>query len=475
MIGVPETIIPSKDEVNKESKSLIENVINDLGGVVFTVEAIDKTLEFAGIFFKKNKKYQFCINSLRRINPVIITGHKIFTSVKSYKDQQKHKYARQKKVQKILNIIGFGHLEEFELNTYNFDLGKEIFNWFASKPMTDNFKIVDFYNSEFDIVSSKCFDRGEYYILVEYKGEKSMIESEISIYNNQITVIESMIHTTSGRDKVQKIKSAIFSEFVNYFDTKNNVMEMNIKGLSTRPKIGFDYSINQFDVDGFKSEIIKTFEKGKKRGYILVGPPGVGKSTIIVKLENELPNIPIIYISSSSSSFKEDVINIFNFIRSISPCIVIFEDLDSYELSNKNDRLFGEFIEQMDSLKHNESVIIIATLNEPENIHTSLINRRGRFDKVFYIDYPKKDNEIINVMKNKYNKETGKDFPFDHIHSSTIKKIISNRFTHADICEVINSIIINDINLTQESIDGAVDGVIQTMRAISICEEKNEE
>jgi len=162
-------------------------------------------------------------------------------------------------------------------------------------------------------------------------------------------------------------------------------------------------------------------------------------------------------------------VNVFTFLRSISPCIAIFEDLDSYELQRKQDRIFGEFIEQMDSLKHTECVIVIATLNEPENVHPSLINRRGRFDKVYFVDFPKTEEEIINVMQNKYKKEFGTELPFRNLDKNIIDKIVKYKFSHADICEIIESMFINDIKIEKETLEESIDTIIQTMEAVSKC------
>jgi hypothetical protein len=70
----------------------------------------------------------------------------------------------------------------------------------------------------------------------------------------------------------------------------------------------------------------------KATNYMVVGDPGVGKSTVIIKLEEDLPEIPVVYISPTAITYREDVSNVFNFLRSISPCIAILEDLDGSEL-----------------------------------------------------------------------------------------------------------------------------------------------
>jgi adenylate kinase family enzyme len=472
------TNFSSEQEENNSNKpidkSLIGYVVHELGGVLFAVESIDKVLGFAGKAFRDNKFYQGSIKALRGMNPVLLTGHKVYSAVKGFREQQKQLYARQKKSVTILRLMKLEHLDEYELDCTEYNIGREIINWLISRPKTESFKIIEFYNSDFEPASSKNFEKGELFILIESDSSKFMIEANIVMLNQQIFVSNCQVHSIASVMKGMELRTKIFSEFIKYFDTSKNVIEMNTKGLSTRPRIGFDYNVFQFDVDSFKNELINAINKGKKRGYILVGPPGVGKSTVIIKLEKELPNIPVVYITSSINVFREDVANTFNFLRSISPCIAIFEDLDGYELAHKQDRIFGEFIEQMDSLKHQECIIIIATLNEPDAVHASLINRRGRFDKVFFVDYPKTNEEIISVMRNKLKKENGQELPFDSIRDDMLKKICDNNFSHSDVCEVVESLIINDIPITMENIDKGIEEVVKTMKAIHKCSNGNE-
>lgn len=460
--------VSEKNERNSD-KSLIGSVIFDLGGIIFAVEAIDKTLEFASKGFKNNQVYQKTIQILRGVSPAILTVHKINNSVKKFYDNKKQQYARQKKACTILKMMGLEHLDEYELDYWEFAIGKEIINWFTTRPKTENFKIIDFFNSDFEPLTSRTLEAGELYILLEYENNKYMVEADIQTVNQNVLVSNCWVHYAGRMEKSKELKNAIFGEFIKHFDTADNVIEMTAKGLQTRPRIGFKYEVEQFDVKALELEIQNAVAKKKKRGYIMVGPPGVGKSTVIIKIEKELPNIPIVYISSSGSVFREDIANGFNFLRSISPCIAIFEDLDTFELANKQDRLFGEFIEQIDSLKHKECIIIIATINEPDKVHPSLINRRGRFDKVYFVDYPKTESNILSVMKNRYNSETGKELPFENLKESIVNEIVSHKFSHADICEIIDHLIINDLELNEKNIEDSIHEVIETMKAVGQC------
>lgn len=464
-----------EDTNETTEKSLLEQVISDLGGVTFATETCDKTLEVATKLFPKHSLYQNTIKICRGLGQIIIPGHKIYNSIKSYKENQKLKYARQRKSHKILHLLGKEELDDYELDCYDFDVGSEVIRWFLSRPKTKNFRIVDFYDTNFASTTTKNLDRGEYYIMIEFDNYRYMLELDLMLINGHLGVSSSNIHIYNGKyQKINELKQNVFGEFIKHFDTSKNVIIHDGTGLSSRPRKIIEYDIDQIDIHSLQSEIIKSIDKGRQRGYIMVGPPGVGKSTGIIKLEQLIPNTPIIYVSTKNIRFNDDIITVFRFLRSISPCIVIFEDLDSFELSNKHDMLFGNFLDQMDSLKHDECLIVIATVNEPEKIHYSLINRRGRFDKVFFVNYPKTYDAIIKVFQNKYKHETQCLFPCDCLENNYLKRIIENELSHADICEILDHLIINDIDVTKDSLKESLNVLLKTKSAIFQCGENDE-
>jgi predicted RNase H-related nuclease YkuK (DUF458 family) len=468
-MSYPEEVSSVRGDRGDKEKNLIGKVISDLGGVLFAVEVIDKTLEFISNGFKNNNFYQGLVKGLRGLTPLLLTGYKIRSSIYDYYREKKMSNARMKKNVHILELMNIKNADEYDLNCFEFSLGNEIIRWFLTAPKTERFIIKDFYNSEFENFSPKSVDKGEYYIYVDCDSHKYMINFDITQLNNQIVVSSNYVYTLSSWEKIHEFKANIFSEFVKHLDIEHNVIEYISGGLYSRPRKKIDFDIIQFNVDSFKTEIKKAIEKNKRRGYVIVGPPGVGKSTVVVKMEHELNNYPIVYISSSAASYREDIRNLFNFLRSISPCIAMFEDLDSYELGSKQDRIFGEFIEQTDGLKHEECVIMISTVNEPENIHGSYIARTGRVDKLFFIGYPKCEKEVLSVMNNRYKIQTGKDFPFNTLEDNLVKSIHDNNISHSDICEIVDHLYINDIEFTHKSIKESFDVLMESKNVLKQC------
>lgn len=91
------------------------------------------------------------------------------------------------------------------------------------------------------------------------------------------------------------------------------------------------------DVEGFfeNKELYKKFAVPWKRGVILHGVPGNGKTISIKTLINTLNSRPDPVSSLYVKSFeacrgeKASIQKIFDHARRMAPCLLIFEDLDS--------------------------------------------------------------------------------------------------------------------------------------------------
>lgn len=134
-----------------------------------------------------------------------------------------------------------------------------------------------------------------------------------------------------------------------------------------------------------------------KRGVLLIGPPGNGKTGAIKALINSL-NVPCLYVKSLISHHDTDhagVRAVFERARSAAPCLLVLEDLDS--LVTDANRSY--FLNELDGFAANTGVAVLASTNHPERLDSSILDRPSRFDRKFYFDLPAKAERLAYLAK----------------------------------------------------------------------------
>ncbi|KAL9098970.1 MAG: hypothetical protein Q9163_005463 [Psora crenata] len=171
------------------------------------------------------------------------------------------------------------------------------------------------------------------------------------------------------------------------------------------------------DVVGFFDNEAEYREFGVpfKRGIILHGSPGNGKSLSIKALMHSLsarPDpVPTLYVKSFAgcrNSFYA-IREVFEKARDTAPCLLIFEDLDS--LVEEKVRSF--FLNEVDGLEDNNGVMIIGSTNYLEKLDPSITKRPSRFDRKYHFPLPATAERIryCQYWRGKLNRDRNIDFP----------------------------------------------------------------
>lgn len=133
-------------------------------------------------------------------------------------------------------------------------------------------------------------------------------------------------------------------------------------------------------------EVYERLRAPWKRGILLTGPPGNGKTHTIKALVGELGK-PVIYVKSfKSERWAEEtaIQRIFQKARAVAPCLLVMEDLDA--LVTEDNRSF--LLNELDGFARNAGIATIATTNHPEKLDPALRERPSRFDRRFVFAHP---------------------------------------------------------------------------------------
>ncbi|MFK7819037.1 MAG: AAA family ATPase [Planctomycetaceae bacterium] len=123
-----------------------------------------------------------------------------------------------------------------------------------------------------------------------------------------------------------------------------------------------------------------------RRGALLIGPPGNGKTHCVRALVKEL-GVPAMYVQSLKHQYLESeqlLKMVFDRARELRPSVLIMEDLDS--LVDEGNQSF--FLNQLDGFEKNHGLILLATTNHPDRIDSAIIDRPSRFDRKYHFHLP---------------------------------------------------------------------------------------
>lgn len=137
-----------------------------------------------------------------------------------------------------------------------------------------------------------------------------------------------------------------------------------------------------------------------KRGVILYGPPGGGKSVSVMMIAfNVIERGGVVIVTKHPSLSIQGLAQIRK-IQPQVPIVNLFEDIDAM-IDTYGE---SELLSLLDGENQISNVINIATTNYPEKLDNRFKNRPSRFDEIYKIDMPDaivRRSYLTNVMQGK--------------------------------------------------------------------------
>lgn len=192
--------------------------------------------------------------------------------------------------------------------------------------------------------------------------------------------------------KVNKLPSGVFKVCYQDDNYRVNKIQLNTDEIYTFTKSFTDRILNEIDSFWKKADLYKQNNLIHKRGILLVGAPGVGKTSLITLLINQLKEKDgIVFLVNNYKDFivLTDCLNpIIRKIEPNRPIITVIEDIDKLiEENGDNDSELLNFLDGKNSIDHH---IVIMTSNNTNELSGALL-RPSRVDMHFEIPAPDAD------------------------------------------------------------------------------------
>lgn len=155
-----------------------------------------------------------------------------------------------------------------------------------------------------------------------------------------------------------------------------------------------------------KVHILKQSGRSAKRGILLYGKPGTGKTFTAKWLATGVPGLTTIVMSAEQLYLIKDCCIL---ARMLAPSLVIMEDIDLVA-THRNEQnkeasaqiTLHQILNELDGMADNTEVLFLMTTNRPDAIEPALAGRPGRVDQA--IEYPLPDADCRRRLIEKYSK-----------------------------------------------------------------------
>lgn len=140
-----------------------------------------------------------------------------------------------------------------------------------------------------------------------------------------------------------------------------------------------------------KEEAFKRYGLTYKRGVLLYGPPGCGKTHLIQLIIKELieqQNGIVFKIESGEDVERYSIFmqSTFKIIEPKRRIVTMIEDIDGLFHSGKATETL--LLNILDGMNQMDNIVYVATTNYPEELAERIVNRPSRFDRRYEITIP---------------------------------------------------------------------------------------
>lgn len=162
--------------------------------------------------------------------------------------------------------------------------------------------------------------------------------------------------------------------------------DVNLDDLVQLPDSATSAVLKEIDEFWRREDIYRKYRYLWKRGVLLWGPPGSGKTTTVQLISQKIITMGGIAVYVSNPKHAAFGLKLMRKVEPKRPIVVMLEDLDAIAAHHEADLL-----SLLDGELQIDNVVFVATTNYPERLDKRIVNRPSRFDLVKKVPMPTPD------------------------------------------------------------------------------------